>query len=149
MSSHRLFSQYLNQSYEKAARTRTDRPWVVIDAELPRHAGIEVTEDAEYAEVKQLESMIAEATTVDVPVLNSSSRFCDDNDDGTGFYIKTGGAAWKRGGWDGGAKDKCCRQSAKAECYWFPTMAACESALRNVTCLSCTVTVDHLGCPEW
>ena len=145
----KLFSQYLNQSYEKAAKEGVERPWVVIDAELPRHAGIEAAEDAEYAEVKLVEAMIAEASTGTVPPFNSSARFCDTNDDGTAFYIKTGGSAWKRGGWDGGTDDKCCRGPTATGCYWFPSMTACESTLRNGTCLSCTVKPDHQGCPEW
>jgi hypothetical protein len=145
----KLFSQYLNQSYEKAAKGGVARPWVVIDAELPRHAGIEAAEDAEYAEVKLVEAMIAEASNVTVPPFNTSAWFCDTSDDGTDFYIKTGGSAWKRGGWDGGIDDKCCRGPATTGCYWFPSMAACESTLRNGTCLSCTVKSDHQGCPEW
>ena len=67
------------------------------------------------------------------------------------WYIKTGGNASVKGGWDGGrTNDKCCRGSA-SNCMWFYTAAACTAALAKPNaCLPCaSPSAVNTGCPAW
>lgn len=67
----------------------------------------------------------------------TTTPFCVNTNHGQ-FYIKDGGDPASRSGWDGGTKDKCCRD-AKGSCRWFKSLPACEAALAkgsgNANCL--------------
>ena len=77
------------------------------------------------------------------------------------WYIKTGGNASVREGWDGGHTiDKCCRVSRQSAagttryggtCMWFDTAAACTAALAKPNqCLPCQPgAAVNIGCPAW
>ena len=57
-----MFVNYLNQSYDKAIATGARRPFVILDADISNFGGISVMENAEFAEILQIEAMIADAT---------------------------------------------------------------------------------------
>eukprot|EP01043_Picozoa_sp_COSAG02_P037437 COSAG02_NODE_2807_length_7985_cov_659.432412_8_plen_639_part_00 len=78
-----------------------------------------------------------------------SAPFCVQAN--TAWYIKTGGNASVKEGWDGGRNiDKCCRQSASS-CMWFYSAAACTAALTKPNdCLPCSSSsAVNIGCPTW
>jgi hypothetical protein len=78
-----------------------------------------------------------------------SAPFCVQAN--TEWYIKTGGNASVKGGWDVGRSiDKCCRQNASS-CMWFYSAAACTAALTNPNhCLPCaSPSAVNIGCPTW
>ena len=81
------------------------------------------------------------------PAPASVAPFCVDTNHGQ-VFIKVGGDPHVRSGWDGGTKDKCCRD-APASCRWFASSAACEAALKAPACLACKGNASNVGCPQW
>lgn len=78
--------------------------------------------------------------------------FCVQASTGS-FYIKTGGDASVRSGWDGGETDKCCSTDAST-CRWFSSSSECSLALplASVLCRSCDLVSSYsgdVGCPSW
>ena len=81
----------------------------------------------------------------------SYAAFCDEAESGA-YFIKTGGDATKRAGWDGGVLDKCCSTDA-ASCRWYSSAAACAQALSLAPslCRACGAGAasSDVGCPAW
>ena len=82
--------------------------------------------------------------------LEAQSPFCVEAAAGQ-YYVKTGGDAEKRAGWDGGVNDKCCSTDA-GDCRWFAAAAECALALplAPLICRACSgVEGADVGCPAW
>ena len=58
-----------------------------------------------------------------------TAPFCALDTASGSYYIKVGGEASVRCGWDGGKKyDKCCRR-LPTDCRWFKNLSACQAKL--------------------